>query len=116
MGRQRLSNLGFLHFLCADGWALVQKRCFPDPLTLNPERFQPLCFVFQREKFHGRWQYLFIESICNDTMVLEQNYRYKMMYSPDYVHSHTEEVSTQSRTVYGGIQGGLRGGLGGSGI
>ena len=23
----------------------------------------------------GKWQYLFIESICNDTAVLEQNYK-----------------------------------------
>ena len=37
-----------------------------------------------RARFHGRWQYLFIESICNDQDVLEMNYRFKMMYSPDY--------------------------------
>ena len=37
-----------------------------------------------RARFHGRWQYLFIESICNDTAVLELNYRFKMLYSPDY--------------------------------
>ena len=42
------------------------------------------CERAQRARFHGRWQYLFIESICNDPAVLEQNYRYKMMYSPDY--------------------------------
>ena len=35
-----------------------------------------VCTV-QRSKFHGKWQYLFIESICNDPQVLEQNYRYK---------------------------------------
>lgn len=46
----------------------------------------------QRDRFHGRWQYLFIESICNDTAVLEQNYKYKMMYSPDYTHSNSEVV------------------------
>ncbi|EFJ46639.1 hypothetical protein VOLCADRAFT_30993, partial [Volvox carteri f. nagariensis] len=34
--------------------------------------------------FHGRFQYLFIESICTDEKVLEQNYRFKMQYSPDY--------------------------------
>jgi len=37
-----------------------------------------------RARFHGRWQYLFIESICNDPAVLELNYRFKMLYSPDY--------------------------------
>ncbi|GIL48145.1 hypothetical protein Vafri_4830 [Volvox africanus] len=35
-------------------------------------------------RFHGRFQYLFIESICTDEKVLEQNYRFKMQYSPDY--------------------------------
>jgi len=35
---------------------------------------------------------LYIESICNDPQVLEQNYRYKMMYSPDYKDVNTEEV------------------------
>ncbi|KAG2485295.1 hypothetical protein HYH03_015969 [Edaphochlamys debaryana] len=34
--------------------------------------------------FHGRFQYFFIESICTDEKVLEQNYRFKMQYSPDY--------------------------------
>lgn len=47
----------------------------------------------QRNRFHGRWQYLFIESICNDAEVLAQNYRYKMMYSPDYKTSDSESVS-----------------------
>ncbi|KAK9833381.1 hypothetical protein WJX81_000334 [Elliptochloris bilobata] len=43
-----------------------------------------------RNRFHGRWQYLFIESICNDAAVLEQNYRFKMMYSPDYTEQDSE--------------------------
>ena len=47
----------------------------------------------QRARFHGKWQYLFIESICNDPAVLEQNYRYKMMYSADYKDVDTNEVS-----------------------
>ena len=46
----------------------------------------------QRNRFHGKWQYLFIESICNDPHVLEQNYRYKMMYSPDYMDCDTDAV------------------------
>lgn len=48
----------------------------------------------QRDRFHGRWQYLFIESICNDAAVLEQNYRFKMMYSPDYTEQDSEAVRT----------------------
>ena len=47
----------------------------------------------QRNRFHGRWQYLFIESICNDVEVLAQNYRYKMMYSPDYKTTDADAVS-----------------------
>lgn len=46
----------------------------------------------QKARFHGHWQYLFIESICNDGAVLEQNYRYKMMYSPDYAGADSEDV------------------------
>jgi 6-phosphofructo-2-kinase len=47
----------------------------------------------QKQRFHGHFQYLFIESICNDQAVLEQNYRYKMMYSPDYARVDSEQVS-----------------------
>ena len=32
----------------------------------------------QREKLHGRCQYLFIETICNDEETLERNYRNKV--------------------------------------
>jgi 6-phosphofructo-2-kinase/fructose-2,6-biphosphatase len=46
----------------------------------------------QRDRLHGRWQYLFIESIVTDTAVLEQNYKYKMMYSPDYRDQDPEQV------------------------
>lgn len=42
--------------------------------------------------FHGKVQYLFIESICNDPKVLEANYKYKMMYSPDYAGMTTEQA------------------------
>ena len=48
--------------------------------------------VLQRQRFHGHFQYLFIESICNDQAVLEQNYRYKMMYSPDYARVDSEQA------------------------
>lgn len=47
----------------------------------------------QKQRFHTKWQYLYIESICNDPVVLEQNYRYKMMYSPDYKDVNTDEAS-----------------------
>ena len=46
----------------------------------------------QRNRYHGKRQYLFIESICNDPDILAQNYRYKMMYSPDYKTTSEEEV------------------------
>lgn len=48
--------------------------------------------MVQRDRFHGKRQYLFIESICNDPDILAQNYRYKMMYSPDYRHTDPEKV------------------------
>eukprot|EP00210_Caulerpa_lentillifera_P001990 g1908.t1 len=43
-------------------------------------------------QFEGRYQYMFIESICNDEEVLEQNYRNKMKYSPDYIGMDSEEA------------------------
>ena len=49
--------------------------------------------MMQKDRFHNKWQYLYIESICNDPQVLEQNYRYKMMYSPDYKDVDTDMVS-----------------------
>ncbi|KAL4428238.1 hypothetical protein ABPG75_002327 [Micractinium tetrahymenae] len=52
---------------------------------------------FLRSRFHGKWQYLFIESICNDMEVLENNYRLKMMYSPDYKGVDTEQALADFR-------------------
>ncbi len=52
----------------------------------------PVYSCAQKQRFHGHFQYLFIESICNDQVVLEQNYRYKMMYSPDYAEFLDEQV------------------------
>ena len=53
----------------------------------------PVCrMLLQRERIHGRWQYIFIESIITDENILEQNYRYKMMYSPDYRNQSPEKV------------------------
>ncbi len=65
----------------------------------------------QRARFHGRWQYLFIESICNDPAVLEQNYRYKMMYSPDYAAASEHVWSGLSMTCPCMLQGGAHNSL-----
>eukprot|EP00891_Asterochloris_glomerata_P000953 jgi/Astpho2/953/gw1.00016.135.1_t len=54
-----------------------------------------------RARFHNKWQYLFIESICNDPAVLEQNYRYKMMYSADYKDVDTNEALDDFRSRIG---------------
>lgn len=43
-------------------------------------------------KFHGKFQYIFIESICNDPKVLERNYLFKLQYSPDYVGADKAEA------------------------
>jgi len=47
---------------------------------------------FLIQKFHGTYQYLFLESVCNDPAVLEANYRYKMMFSPDYKGVDVEQA------------------------
>lgn len=39
---------------------------------------------YLRDRFHGRWEYMYLESVCNDPTVLEKNYRMKMRFSPDY--------------------------------
>lgn len=68
-------------------------------LSLLCTQSHPLCPLLvknywrvQRHRFHGRWQYLFIESIITDPLVLEQNYKYKMMYSPDYRRQNPDKV------------------------
>jgi len=38
-------------------------------------------------------RFIFIENICNDPEILQQNYLNKMMYSPDYKGISTEKVS-----------------------
>ena len=40
---------------------------------------------YLRERLHGKHEYMFLESICQDDNVLEENYRLKMKYSPDYM-------------------------------
>lgn len=48
--------------------------------------------VFLRDRLHGRFEYMFLESVCEDQKVLEQNYRLKMKYSPDYSGVKMEEA------------------------
>ena len=60
---------------------------------IDNNSYDQTALLLQKNRFHNKWQYLYIESICNDPQVLEQNYRYKMMYSPDYKDVNTEEVS-----------------------
>lgn len=47
---------------------------------------------YLRERLHGRFEYMFLESICEDQKVLEENYRLKMKYSPDYRGAHMEDA------------------------
>jgi 6-phosphofructo-2-kinase/fructose-2,6-biphosphatase len=47
------------------------------------------------EALRGRVRYIFIENICNDPGVLQQNYLNKMLYSPDYQGVDTEQVRQQ---------------------
>lgn len=54
----------------------------------------------QREQFHGRFQYLFIESICNDEEVLERNYTAKLEKSPDYQNVDPSQVRCLSALVH----------------
>ena len=69
-------------------------------MTFTEQRMHlRMLLLEQRARFHGRWQYLFIESICNDPAVLEQNYRYKMMYSPDYAAA-SEHVRFLNMTLW----------------
>lgn len=44
------------------------------PVRPGPQRREYL-----RSFFHGKIPYMFIESMCSDVEVLEQNYRYKML-------------------------------------
>jgi hypothetical protein len=42
-------------------------------------------------------RFVFIENICNDPAILQQNYLNKMMYSPDYKGIPTEKVGAQQQ-------------------
>lgn len=54
--------------------------------------------AMQRARLHGRWRYIFIESVITDEAVLQQNYRYKMMYSPDYQNQDPSKVASWPTT------------------
>ena len=44
------------------------------------------------QRFHGRVQYLFIESICNDAETIKRNTELKLKYSPDYADMDSGQV------------------------
>lgn len=48
------------------------------------------------ERFHGKVQYLFIESICNDEATLKRNTELKLKYSPDYGDMDPKKVELLS--------------------
>lgn len=49
---------------------------------------------FLRDRLHGRFEYMFMESVCYDKEVLEKNYRLKMKFSPDYKGVDMEHALT----------------------
>jgi hypothetical protein len=51
------------------------------------------------ERFHGRVQYLFIESICNDEATLKRNTELKLKYSPDYGDVDPKQVQPLASSV-----------------
>jgi hypothetical protein len=69
----------------------------PSPSKTPPPPPTPL-ETPQIDTFHGKFQYLFIESICNDEAVLEANYRAKMRYSPDYAGLDPEVALTDFKS------------------
>eukprot|EP00882_Tetradesmus_deserticola_P010245 GHRQ01010823.1.p1 GENE.GHRQ01010823.1~~GHRQ01010823.1.p1 ORF type:complete len:342 (+),score=123.45 GHRQ01010823.1:652-1677(+) len=58
-----------------------------DATNSTQERRNKVC-----EALRGRVRYIFIENICNDPDVLQQNYLNKMLYSPDYQGVDTEQA------------------------
>ena len=83
---------------------IIQSLCLPSSYNYPPTPFLLQVVIFdatntteaRRQKlvkeFHGRYQYLFIESICNDEAVLERNYRFKTLWSPDYKGMDADEA------------------------
>jgi hypothetical protein len=41
------------------------------PNVLDSIKPAACCFNMQRNRFHGRWQYLLLESVCEDAATLE---------------------------------------------
>uniref|UniRef100_A0A383W1K9 6-phosphofructo-2-kinase domain-containing protein n=1 Tax=Tetradesmus obliquus TaxID=3088 RepID=A0A383W1K9_TETOB len=58
-----------------------------DATNSTQERRNKVC-----EALRGRVRYIFIENICADPAVLQQNYLNKMLYSPDYQGVDTEQA------------------------
>ena len=52
------------------------------------------------DHFHGKVQYLFIESLCNDAETIKKNTELKLKYSPDYVEMNQAEVRLHPSSVY----------------
>jgi 6-phosphofructo-2-kinase / fructose-2,6-biphosphatase 3 len=85
--RQEALDLAILDMM---KWLLVDPNAqvaIFDATNTTDERREYL-----RGHLHGKVQYLFIESICDDHEVLELNYKYKMLYSPDYDGINTDQA------------------------
>ena len=50
------------------------------------------------QRFHGRVQYLFIESICNDAETIKRNTELKLKHSPDYANMDPAQVRPSRHT------------------
>lgn len=53
---------------------------------------------YLKDRLHGRYEYMFLESVCEDEKVLEENYRLKMKYSPDYMGVDMENALADFKT------------------
>jgi hypothetical protein len=85
--------------------AVVKYDC--SRMLLLPPPLLLLLLLQVCEALRGRVRYIFIENICNDPGVLQQNYLNKMMYSPDYQGVDTEQVSLTWRKVWRRFGGGF---------
>ena len=53
---------------------------------------------YLRDRLHGKYEYMFLESVCSDQKVLEENYRLKMKYSPDYCNMSMDAALADFKT------------------
>lgn len=53
---------------------------------------------YLRDRLHGKYEYMFLESVCSDQRVLEENYRLKMKYSPDYCDMSMDDALADFKT------------------